>query len=178
MRKQWITMTQHEGEKLRAKLTVWIRGALSCPGAKLTAKTRGAHSCPPGAWSGAGVGGGTIMFQDLKDSKKWSSKNTKIPRRSKHIQTYSICFQAYSRFTRIYLCLKIIRNYSRFIEIPPSCFSVFIKTVEIEDCFGPTKLEILVFVAPSLSKICKLLDCQKVDICENRLKTKKQFFNV
>ena len=51
---------------------------------------------PP--WSGAGVGvgilRGTIMFLgNLKDSKIWSTENTKIPRRSKLIQKQSILVQ-------------------------------------------------------------------------------------
>ena len=60
---------------------------------------RGAHSysCPQEGgrvqgWESV-FWGGTIMFQDLKDSKIWSSNNTKIPRPSKIIQKYSILFE-------------------------------------------------------------------------------------
>ena len=47
---------------------------------------------PPRSGAGEGVGilRGTIMFDDLEDTKELSLENTKIPRPSKFIQIYSI----------------------------------------------------------------------------------------
>ena len=41
------------------------------------------------------------------------------PKKIKPIQTYSIFFQKYVRFNRIYLCLKMFR-FPKLIKIPPS----------------------------------------------------------
>ena len=35
--------------------------------------------------------------------------------------------------------IKIFQDFEDFIEIPPSKFSVFSKTTDLEDYFGPTK---------------------------------------
>ena len=72
--------------------------------------------------------GGTIRFLgNLKDSKNWSSKNTKIPRPSKNIQKISKYFQKYIDLIRYtYVFGLRVHNYSRFTEIPPSYFPIFI----------------------------------------------------
>ena len=78
-----------------------------------------------GAGMGVGMLRGTPKFLgNLKDSKIWSSKNTKIPSSSKIIQKFGIASHKYFWFSRIYLCFWIINNYSRFTKIPPSYFSV------------------------------------------------------
>ena len=117
---------------------------------------------PPRSGAGEGVGilRGTIMFDDLKDSKIWSSKNTEIPRPSKFVvQKHSVVFQKYGWFNRIYLCLKIIHNYSRFTKISPSQNFVFLKTLGEANCFGPKKITIYLWcpgghkiLIPKLSK--------------------------
>ena len=73
------------------KVDIWIyyndfRG----PPRQATGPTRS------GARVGVGILSGTIMFEDLKDSKNWSSKNTKIPQStinySKSIEVFSKLF--------------------------------------------------------------------------------------
>ena len=49
------------------------------------------------------------------------------------IQKVLKSFQNYVRFNRLYLCSKILLNYSRFTEIPPSGFPFLFKTIEIGD---------------------------------------------
>ena len=78
------------------------------------------------------------LIHDLKDSKTWSSKNTKIPRQStiiwhyptlsNNIKNVSTFVQTYFRFAKIYLGLpiiKIFQDLEAFIEIPPRCFPLY-----------------------------------------------------
>ena len=63
---------------------------------------------------------------------------------SKHIQKTSKICQNYRRFTRIYLGFNTIENISGFPRLYQDstilCFRFFFKTIEIEDCVGPTKI--------------------------------------
>ena len=72
---------------------------------------------------------------DLKDSKTWSSKNTKNPDPSKIILTASTVYK-HVWFNRIHLWFKIINNYSRFTKIPQSCLPFLFKTLGDAICFG------------------------------------------
>ena len=70
------------------------------------------------------------MFQDLKDSKKWSSENTKIPRPSKMIQHHDLFKRTFVLidFTSV---LKVLGD-QRFIKIPSSHFPSVSTTIEID----------------------------------------------
>ena len=50
------------------------------------------------------------FFGNLKDSKNWSAKNTKIPHQSKISQKVSTLFQNICWFLRIYLCFNIFKK--------------------------------------------------------------------
>ena len=64
-----------------------------------------------GCWVGIlkGIPRYTIMFEDLKDSKHSSSKNTKIPRPSKVLQKISKIVQTYFRLIGINIGFKDLR---------------------------------------------------------------------
>ena len=69
-------------------------------------------------------------------------------------------FQNYFKINRIYLCFKIIHNYSRFTQIPPSCFPFLFKTIEIEDSFEPANNYLSILVP---RKFPKLSQCWSFD---------------
>ena len=74
-----------------------------------------------GAGVGVGILRGSIMFiGDFKESKIFSSTNTKIPRRSKTIQKYS--FLNMFDFLGFTYVLRFSES-QRFIKIPPFCIT-------------------------------------------------------
>ena len=103
------------------------------------------------------------MLQDLKDSNNWSSKNTKIPRRSKFIQSYSKiskCVQQYVWFSWIYLGFKdfmISKIYQDATIVFP-----FFQTIEIGDCSGHIQKITIVIMIFARSNIDRQDFCWKV----------------
>ena len=77
------------------------------------------------------------------------------------IRHYSICFQTSFWFTRIYLCFKIIRNYSRFYEMSPSCFLFCLKRSRFKIVLDPPKTCFANLVSHTphnwTIRICKML---------------------
>ena len=117
-------------------------------------------SCPPCPPRGRVQGwqsvfwGGTIMFQDLKDSENWSSENTKIPRPSKIVlkkqHILKTIFDLIG-FTYVLGLSTIMEDLLRFHH---RIFHFYLKRSEIPIVLDPIK-QLFMFGAPQAFQIFK-----------------------
>ena len=83
--------------------------------------------------------GGTKMFlRDLKDSKKGSSENTKIPPSTIN---YAKIFNIFKNILNLIGFTYVLKmsGFQRFINMPPSYFPCLFKTLGDTNSFGPIR---------------------------------------
>ena len=100
------------------------------------------------------------MFEDLKDSKNGSSKNTKIPPSSNNYSRSNESFETYLNFIE---CTYVSRSFTiiqDLIRFHPRIFPLLFKTFGDANCFGSKKI-ILLWCPPGFTN-CPNIERQDV----------------